>query len=64
MSPSFYYVVVACHVMLYRAKKRAVMVDNIRNFVSVHGVLKKLGFFKVQHRKRLAILTRVSSKHR
>ena len=53
MSPSF-----------YRARNRAVTADDIRNLVSVFDVPGKPGFYKVQHRKRFPILTKLSSKHR
>ena len=50
--------------MLHRAKGRAVTVDDIRNLESVYDVPGKPGFYKVQHRKRFPILTKLSSKHR
>ena len=64
MSPSFYRVVAACYMMFYRAKDRAVTADDIRNLVSVCDVPGKPGFYKVQHRKRFPILTKLSSKNR
>ena len=50
--------------MFHRKKKRAVTAYDIWNLVFVQGVLEKPGFYKVQHRKSLAILTRVTLKHR
>jgi len=45
-------------------KGRAVTADDIRNLVSVYDVPGKPGFYKVQHRNRFPILTKLSSKHR
>ena len=64
MSPFFYRVVAACHMMLYRAKKRAVTADDIQDLMMVRGVPGKPGFYLASHLKRLAILTKVNSKHR
>ena len=64
MSPSFYRVVAACHMMFFRAKKRAITADDIQNLMMVRGVPGKPGFYLASHRKRLAILTKVNSKHR
>ena len=64
MSPSFYRVVAACHMMLYRAKKRAVTTDDIQDLMVVRGVPEKPSSYLVAHRKRLAIITKVTSKHR
>ena len=64
MSPSFYRVVAAYHIMLHRAKKRAVTTDDIQNLLSVHDVPKGPSFYKVQYHKPFAILGKVTSKHR
>ena len=50
--------------MLHQAKGRAVTADDIRNLVVVFDVPGKSGFYKVQHRNRLPILTKLTSKHR
>ena len=63
MSPSFFRVVAACHMMLYRAMRRAVTADDIQDLVVVRGVPGKLGFYLATPRKRLSIITKVSSKH-
>ena len=47
MSPSFYRIVAACHMMLHRAKGRAVTADDIRNLVAVFDVPGKSGSYKV-----------------
>ena len=50
--------------MLFRAKKRAVTADDIQDLITVRGVPGRPGSYLVSHRKRLAIITRVASKHR
>ena len=64
MSPAFYRLVAACHMMLYRAKKRVVTADDIQGLMMVRGVPGKPGFYLPSHRKRLAIISKVNSKHR
>ena len=64
MSPAFYRVVAACHMMLYRAKKRAVTADDIQDLMTIRGVPGKPGFYQALHRKRFVIVSNVNSKHR
>ena len=64
MSPAFYRLVAACHMMLYRAKKRVVTADDIQGLMTVRGVSGKPGFYLASHRKRFTIISKVNSKHR
>ena len=50
--------------MLYRAKRRAVTADDIQDLMMVRGVPGRPGSYLVSHRKRLAIITKISSKYR
>ena len=50
--------------MLYREKNNAMRADDIKNLVSVYDVPGKPSFYKVQHRKRFPILTKLYSKNR
>ena len=64
MSPAFYRLVAACHMMLYRAKKRAVTAGDIQDLMTIRGVPGKPGFYLALHRKRFVIVSNVNSKHR
>jgi len=50
--------------MLYRAKRRVVTADDIQDLVAFRGVPGKSGFYLMTPRKRLSIITKVTSKHR